>query len=223
MPLEARARYDAVFDVNVRAREKAKKSGSLLSPLSAFEPGSGMKRGMRQNAGWRGLSVDLITDPDAAGEKEGGWKGEQEPPVDRDARLEGSVVKMIWMKSRLEKSVLRTIWYGAPLPHTLELLLTYTLDRMECDPTAKGSLDREAFALGMWRIDTELEKALEARRAAVLGNRARYGAAGAGGGRRPPQRKDSAGSVSLRLVLSFFFHTHFYYSVLHSVWLSPIY
>lgn len=201
MPLEARVRYDAVFDANVRAREKAKRSGSLLSPLSAFEPGSGMKRGMRQNAGWRGLSVDLITDPDAAGEKEkgekyGGWKGEQEPPVDRDARLEGSVVKMIWTKSRLEKSVLRNIWYGSSILHTFELLLTHTLYRMECDPTAKGSLDREAFALGMWRIDTELEKALKARRAAVLGNRARYGA-GAGGGRRPPQRKDSAGSVSL--------------------------
>lgn len=78
-----------------------------------------MKRSMRQNAGWRGLSVDLITDNPTQGEKEangskasskeGDLKEEYEI-VEKDASLDGKVVKMIWQKSKLEKSKLRDIW-----------------------------------------------------------------------------------------------------------------
>lgn len=31
--------------------------------------------------------------------------------------------------------------------------------RMECDPTSTGSLNRDGFVKGMWRIDEELRKA----------------------------------------------------------------
>lgn len=82
-----------------------------------------MKRSMRQNAGWRGLSVDLITDnpteggKDAngskAGSKEGDLKEEYEI-VEKDASLDGKVVKMIWQKSKLDKSKLRDIWCVYP-------------------------------------------------------------------------------------------------------------
>ncbi|KIJ35711.1 hypothetical protein M422DRAFT_87191, partial [Sphaerobolus stellatus SS14] len=49
----------------------------------------------------------------------------------------------IWKASKLPKARLRDIWN-------------------ECDPDGVGSLDREGFARGMWRID-------EALRAAQLG------------------------------------------------------
>jgi hypothetical protein len=54
-------------------------------------------------------------------------------------------------------------------------------DRNECDPDGTGSLDRDAFARGMARIDEEL------RRAQVLGraNGAGWNAAGAARALRP--------------------------------------
>ncbi|KAI0687175.1 hypothetical protein BC835DRAFT_1241636, partial [Cytidiella melzeri] len=47
---------------------------------------------------------------------------------------------MIWKTSKLDLAQLRGIW-------------------CECDTARRGSLDREAFVKGMWRIDEELRKA----------------------------------------------------------------
>ncbi|KAJ7685488.1 hypothetical protein DFH06DRAFT_1313781 [Mycena polygramma] len=90
----------------------------------------------RTAAGWRGLSVDLIRDP----------AGANDPPPDEDAEtLPGPVIRVLWARSRLPLPTLSAIW-------------------TECDPGRTGTLDREAFAKGMWRIDEELRRA-EASRA----------------------------------------------------------
>ncbi|KAI0263380.1 hypothetical protein BC834DRAFT_971373 [Gloeopeniophorella convolvens] len=120
--LAARARYDALFSANARAH------APRLLPAAR-----------RQNAGWRGLSVDIDL----------GLAPPAEPGP--DARLDGRVVQRIWLKSHLAPQRLRAIW-------------------TECDPDGTGTLDRDAFARGMARIDEEL------RRAQVLGA-GPYGAA----------------------------------------------
>ncbi|KAF7338027.1 hypothetical protein MVEN_02026600 [Mycena venus] len=96
----------------------------------------------RTAAGWRGLSVDLIRDPESAGAN-----GHQQPtsPLDDDAEtLPGPVIRVLWSRSRLPLPVLSAIW-------------------TECDPGRTGALDREAFARGMWRIDEELRRAESSR------------------------------------------------------------
>ncbi|KAG6876748.1 hypothetical protein C0993_000725 [Termitomyces sp. T159_Od127] len=127
VPPAARVRYDAVFDANVRQSRSAKQPPALLSPEQA--------RGThRRAAGWRGLSVDLIT-------------GAQDvsPPDDDSVvapsdKLEGRFVKPIWRRSRLGRKTLAEIWN-------------------ECDPDRTGALTRDQFAKGMWRIDEELRRA----------------------------------------------------------------
>lgn len=139
-----------------------------------------MKKSMRQNAGWRGLSVDLITDDSTEGgkgtkaDRDGDLKEEYEI-VEKDARLEGKVVRMIWQKSKLEKTRLRDIWcvcrsllLTTSIYCLAGILTANSFSRTECDTHSQGSLDRQAFALGMWRIDCELDKAQKARRAALL-------------------------------------------------------
>ncbi|KAI0247939.1 hypothetical protein BJV78DRAFT_1285154 [Lactifluus subvellereus] len=122
-----RARYDTLFIANVRAH--APKPPPPAPPTK------------RQNAGWRGLSVDM--EPNAYSAPT------PAPEPGSDAKLDGRLVCKIWLKSRLEPRRLRDIWN-------------------ECDPEGTGSLDRDAFARGMARIDEDL------RRAQVLG-RARAG------------------------------------------------
>ncbi|KAH9009226.1 hypothetical protein EDB83DRAFT_2681117 [Lactarius deliciosus] len=80
-----------------------------------------------------------------------------------DARLDGHLVRKIWLKSGLEPQRLRDIWN-------------------ECDPEGSGSLDRDAFAQGMTRIDEEL------RRAQVLGRAGAGSGANGGTPRRAPSR-----------------------------------
>jgi hypothetical protein len=62
-----------------------------------------MGRKARQAAGWRGLSVDFITNPpenaDAVDEN-----------VEPDEKLGGHVVALVWKCSRLELGKLRVIW-----------------------------------------------------------------------------------------------------------------
>ncbi|KAH8980355.1 hypothetical protein EDB86DRAFT_569055 [Lactarius hatsudake] len=141
-----RARYDALFLANVRAHAPRKPPPPPPPPIPA----------KRQNAGWRGLSIDLdqcVVHPAPAAEP------------GPDARLDGHLVRKIWLKSGLEPQRLRDIWN-------------------ECDPEGSGSLDRDAFAQGMTRIDEEL------RRAQVLG-RAGAGSGANGHGRtlrRAPSR-----------------------------------
>ncbi|KAG6854703.1 hypothetical protein C0991_002415 [Blastosporella zonata] len=136
VPPAARVRYESVFNANViqqrkAEKQKAKEKPTLLSPAEA--------RGTsRRAAGWRGLSVDLIT----GGNDEG-------PPQDDDEvsevvgptdKLEGRLIKTIWRRSRLGRRTLGAIWH-------------------ECDPDGTGSLMRDQFAKGMWRVDEELRRA----------------------------------------------------------------
>ncbi|KAH9001005.1 hypothetical protein EDB92DRAFT_1938779 [Lactarius akahatsu] len=134
-----RARYDALFLANVRAHAPRKPPPP---PIPA----------KRQNAGWRGLSIDLDQSAHPAPAVEPG----------PDARMDGRLVRKIWLKSGLEPQRLRDIWN-------------------ECDPEGLGSIDRDAFAQGMTRIDEEL------RRAQVLGR----AGAGSGANGRTPRRAPS--------------------------------
>ncbi|KAF8590037.1 hypothetical protein K439DRAFT_1628247 [Ramaria rubella] len=82
-----------------------------------------------RSSGWRGVSVDLLTSGDIP---------EFGDDVAREERLDGVIIKRIWTCSKLPRARLREIWN-------------------ECDPTSVGSLDRDAFARGMWRIDEALK------------------------------------------------------------------
>jgi hypothetical protein len=108
----------------VRARRKAEKlaaasnSNFLAPPNSTASAGAGRK--MRKAAGWRGLSVDLITHPEenalapndtGNGSLESMDSNETED-VRPDDRLDGYTVKRIWTCSKLEPSKLRDIWYA---------------------------------------------------------------------------------------------------------------
>ncbi|KAH9900965.1 hypothetical protein C8Q73DRAFT_676417 [Cubamyces lactineus] len=140
VPPAARKRYEAVFNGNVLAARQIERAKSPPP------------RKPRQAAGWRGLSVDLITNPEAipgaerapssgSGSVAGSRAGSMdESDVGAEEKLDGAVVRAIWKLSRLERETLRVIW-------------------MECDPAGTGSLDRDAFVKGMWRIDEELRKA----------------------------------------------------------------
>jgi hypothetical protein len=87
-----RARYDALFSANVRAH--APKPPSPPTPTPA----------KRQNAGWRGLSIDVPPTPAPPP----GPAPITEPGP--EARLDGRLVREIWLKSRLGPQRLRGIW-----------------------------------------------------------------------------------------------------------------
>ncbi|OCH93859.1 hypothetical protein OBBRIDRAFT_810901 [Obba rivulosa] len=127
IPLPARQRYENVFTVNVLAQRRA-----ATAQERARSPPPGRKR---QAAGWRGLSVDLITNP---AEAPAGQRADGEAGV--EDRLEGRTVRLIWEMSKLDRARLRAIW-------------------SECDPDGAGTLDRQGFVKGMWRIDEELRRA----------------------------------------------------------------
>ncbi|TFK76271.1 hypothetical protein BDN72DRAFT_891353 [Pluteus cervinus] len=139
VPPAARARFEALFNANVIRRRKADKQRDsekppLLSPSEA--------RRTRQAAGWRGLSVDLITGGDSPVlvNKEDAQPNEtMDEEVGLEERLEGKYVKQIWSKSGLTKAQLKEIW-------------------AECDTNNQGCLDRNAFVRGMWRIDEDLRR-----------------------------------------------------------------
>ncbi|KAF8077761.1 hypothetical protein FPV67DRAFT_1462904 [Lyophyllum atratum] len=139
VPAAARVRYELVFNANVVQHRKAEKQKSkekpaLLSPAEA--------RGTRRAAGWRGLSVDLITGghdvPAPASSQD--YEEDVSNVVEPTDKLEGRQVKAIWRRSRLDRARLSEIW-------------------SECDPGGVGSLARDAFVKGMWRIDEELRRA----------------------------------------------------------------
>ncbi|TFL04118.1 hypothetical protein BDV98DRAFT_525949 [Pterulicium gracile] len=139
VPQGARARYEPVFYSNVeQCRRGAKMIQREGSTLSSTKQGAATPRKAR-NAGWRGLSVDLITgDPELSFLEDA--PKEDVRTLGNEDRLPGWVVKLIWDKSKLGKNVLSDIW-------------------SECDPLRKGSLDCASFVRGMWRIDEELRKA----------------------------------------------------------------
>ncbi|EMD38155.1 hypothetical protein CERSUDRAFT_113306 [Gelatoporia subvermispora B] len=127
IPPAARQRYEKLFSVNVLAqRRTAAVQGRAKSP----PPGR-----KRQAAGWRGLSVDLITNPPDIPSTD-----RIDEEVGSDDRLEGRTVRRIWEMSKLQAAQLKAIW-------------------SECDPSGSGTLDRDGFVKGMWRIDEELRRA----------------------------------------------------------------
>jgi hypothetical protein len=105
VPAAAKKRYEAVFELNILQRRRAEKlKPARMSHLEA-------KKG-RQAAGWRGLSIDLITNPHPMKSPEP-IKSEEldvDKAISSDERLEGSIVHMIWSWSNLEKGKLRSIW-----------------------------------------------------------------------------------------------------------------
>ncbi|KAF5373848.1 hypothetical protein D9758_000805 [Tetrapyrgos nigripes] len=150
IPSAVRPRYEQLFNGIVVQKRKAQllrnreweKAGrpSLLSP--------GPLSPRRTRPGWRGLSIDLITGgddllntSDSTGQR--GIETNEELDVDTHVgpteRLEGYIVRIVWSRSKLPKEKLGAIW-------------------SECDPSTKGSLDRDSFCKGMWRIDEELRK-----------------------------------------------------------------
>ncbi|KZT09583.1 uncharacterized protein LAESUDRAFT_695224 [Laetiporus sulphureus 93-53] len=146
VPPAARLRYEALFDRNILAQRAVSRENTKSPPPGVAHT--------RKAAGWRGLSVDLLTNPDlSTAEKDHGVS-----EVGSDEWLAGETVRRIWSLSRLQKERLRTIW-------------------ADCDPSGTGTLDREAFVKGMWRIDEELRHAH--LRMGRYGNRAltRHGSA----------------------------------------------
>ncbi|KAF5380878.1 hypothetical protein D9615_004125 [Tricholomella constricta] len=152
VPAAARVRYESVFNTNViqqrnAEKEKAKERPALLSPTEA--------RGTRRAAGWRGLSVDLITGGDDVAATPSTHDDGEVHVVDNLDKLEGYLIKTIWRRSRLDRRRLADIWN-------------------ECDPSGTGSLTRDAFVKGMWRIDEELRRvqtqALKSTSATSLGS-----------------------------------------------------
>jgi len=107
VPAAARVRYIAVFNTNVLRCRKAEKQKEKDRPL-LLSPTEAKKT--RQAAGWRGLSVDLITGcedlvPVASSDEE-----QEDGVVHHTERLEGHIVKAIWVRSRLKRTKLRDIW-----------------------------------------------------------------------------------------------------------------
>lgn len=139
VPPGARKRYEMVFNGNVLQkriadRQKREEKPSLLSPTEA--------RG-RRAAGWRGLSVDLITNDDPLAQQSGQDPDKRDDWADvaigSDEKLDGVIVQMIWSRSGLDRTRLSEFWN-------------------ECDPKGEGFLDLDCFVKGMWRIDEELRR-----------------------------------------------------------------
>ncbi|KAL1746305.1 hypothetical protein HDZ31DRAFT_34436 [Schizophyllum fasciatum] len=145
VPPAARARYEVVFNGNVVQSRKAAQKPTLLSPSAA--------RKTRQAAGWRGLSVDLITGEDGHPLSDNN-DIQVDGTVTGDDWLDGRVVRLIWQRSRLERHKLAQIW-------------------SECDTAQRGFLDRDAFVRGMWRIDEELRRAQSRKSTLSSGSRLR--------------------------------------------------
>ena len=145
IPASARHRYEKLFYANVDVRKKTKldKSHNEVAGLLGV-PGVGASRPTsikkaRKAAGWRGLSVDLVTNPaenlpslppSQPGSRRGSIESAGSAGVmerGKDDRLEGVIVRRIWMCSNLDREKLRAIWYDLhfllpPLPfHSVTL------------------------------------------------------------------------------------------------------
>ena len=92
VPPAAQKRYAAVFIGNIIQRRKdeklAAKKADLLTPLGT--------RKSRAAAGWRGLSVDLITNPDDHPVLSKEEEEDVDTDVEPDARIDARSVKLIW-------------------------------------------------------------------------------------------------------------------------------
>jgi hypothetical protein len=104
-----RARYDVLFVANVRAHAPSK-SQKLPPPVPK-----------RQNAGWRGLSIDIdmVAGTYAAPAQTKSISTAAPEPAP-DARLDGRIVRKIWLKSGLDAQRLRDIWCVIISIHIIE-------------------------------------------------------------------------------------------------------
>jgi len=143
IPASARHRYEKIFYANTDARKKARKQvpGLLGVPGTGTSSPTSIKKA-RKAVGWRGLSVDLITNPDEnlpslppsqPGSRRGSIESTESGGVTervKDGRLEGVIIRRIWMCSKLDREKLRAIWYfsfpvlfyrppGSDIPHFL--------------------------------------------------------------------------------------------------------
>ncbi|EJD05710.1 uncharacterized protein FOMMEDRAFT_139072 [Fomitiporia mediterranea MF3/22] len=141
VPIIARKRYESVFFANVNAQRRLATQSLSPSPTanssSLTPPTSATPR-----KGWRGVSVDLTTNP------------EENPvlsaPIEdvEGTRLDGKAVRAIWSRSKLTPGKLRDIWNECALPE-------------------QTSLDKDGFVKGMWRIDEELRRVQAMRSSTV--------------------------------------------------------
>lgn len=136
VPPVARTRFVAVFNANMLQQRKAKEQKEKEKSTSFHLIES---RKARHTTGWRGLSVDLITE-DLRAVSPRSRTEEDESMASSKERLDGQFVKAIWRMSKLNREKLRNIWN-------------------ECDPCKTGSLDKDEFVKGMWRVDEELRRA----------------------------------------------------------------
>jgi hypothetical protein len=132
IPASAKHRYEKLFYDNVDAQKKAKleKSQKELAGLLGV-PGLGSPtptsvKKARKAAGWRGLSVDLITNPDEnlpslppsqSGSRRGSIESTESGGMTergKDDRLDAVVVRRIWICSKMDREKLRAIWYDLP-------------------------------------------------------------------------------------------------------------
>lgn len=98
VPGIVRKRYEVLFYANLNAQQRLLKN--TLSPTASGAQSPTSPSTPRK--GWRGLSVDLITNPEeyaslSASEKE-------------EDRLDGRIVRVIWLKSKLSEEKLKDIW-----------------------------------------------------------------------------------------------------------------
>jgi len=129
IPASAKHRYEKLFYSNIDVRNKATldKSQKEIAGLLSV-PGVGAScptsiKKARKAAGWRGLSVDLITNPDEnppslPPSQPGSRRGSMESAGSagmgergKGDRLDGVIVRRIWMCSKLDREKLRVIWY----------------------------------------------------------------------------------------------------------------
>lgn len=151
VPQPARLRYEELFDKQRKLLLSSNSGSTSLGPppLPA--------RPQRTHVGWRGTSIDLRTTGPT-------------PSANNDnsqaATLPGQSVRRIWTLSKLDKKILREIWWviGGSWSIRLYPLNMTVYTRIECDASKTGSLDREAFVQGMWRIDEELSKKASSRK-----------------------------------------------------------
>jgi len=124
VPLAARKRYEVLFARNVIQREKVLSSKDKdLKTNAQLSPPAETRN--RRAAGWRGLSVDLITGVEefvglspqtTTANRNGDLEMDHNSTenvyeaVGSDAKLEGPIVKFIWKKSGLESMRLAEIW-----------------------------------------------------------------------------------------------------------------
>ncbi|KAI6028521.1 hypothetical protein F5J12DRAFT_383470 [Pisolithus orientalis] len=175
VPASARARYETLFVSALLGQRQIEKQSRRR-----FLPCKPISQKERQAAGWRGLSLDLlaqqedhtILSPDSRESELASDSDSNCAPVSAEEKLNGRIVKYIWKASRLDRRKLWDIWN-------------------ECDPQKTGSLDRNAFIQGMWRIDEELRRAQLARCTSALS---------VASSQRIPHRPLPRSSTPLRLV-----------------------